>query len=315
VQRKDHAGGIAVLVAAAAMALPAVAAAQTPPDPPGPPPGNGADLPVPPGTMPPAVPPGAPGAIPADASGPALLSGAPVRFDRGKRRFVIPLACAASGKLSVRARGIRGGTFARTSYACSGSRATARLRVTRKVAKRLARRATLAATASASERGTTRRLDFMLRTRSGAGPAKVFWTDGHLQCSADGTGAPPALLVEPDFTTRDTTPISTRGWIAWYTAAGGWHWLGTGGENAGQWEAWTATPTGVAQFHPNGQVQPTPYTWGPIAVPGGQGIYAIGVYEIVYWVGGKPDYQWQYVNAGDTGAVAAGGAIHYCVYQ
>jgi hypothetical protein len=38
------------------------------------------------------------------------------------------------------------------------------------------------------------------------------------------------------------------------------------------------------------------------------------VYEIVYWVGGKPDYQWQYVNAGTTGAAAAGGGNLYCAY-
>ena len=52
-----------------------------------------------------------------------------------------------------------------------------------------------------------------------------------------------------------------------------------------------------------------PWTWGPISIPTGQGIVAIGVYEIVYWVGGKPEYRWQYVNAGTTGAAAAGGGI------
>ena len=57
-----------------------------------------------------------------------------------------------------------------------------------------------------------------------------------------------------------------------------------------------------------------PWTLGPIAVPAGRGIYAVGVYEIVYWVGGRPDHQWQYVNAGTTGAVAAGAANQYCVY-
>ena len=29
---------------------------------------------------------------------------------------------------------------------------------------------------------------------------------------------------------------------------------------------------------------------------------------------GKPDYQWQYVNAGTTGAAAAGAGNLYCVY-
>ena len=49
-------------------------------------------------------------------------------------------------------------------------------------------------------------------------------------------------------------------------------------------------------------------------MPTGAGIYAVGVYEIVYWVGGRPTYRWQYVNAGTTGAVAAGGANPFCVY-
>ena len=95
---------------------------------------------------------------------------------------------------------------------------------------------------------------------------------------------------------------------------GGWHWLGVNGENAGRWDTWTATPTGIAQFHPGGVVTPIPYSWGPIGVPAGEGITAIGVWEIVYWVGGRPDYQWQYVNAGTTGAVAAGGGTLYCSY-
>ena len=47
---------------------------------------------------------------------------------------------------------------------------------------------------------------------------------------------------------------------------------------------------------------------------GRPGRHAVGVYEIVYWVGGKPDYQWQYVNAGTTGAAAAGGGNLYCSY-
>jgi hypothetical protein len=313
-QRARRRSTVLLLIAAAA-AFPTAAAAQTPPPgPPGPPPGNGADLPAPPGTVPDIVPPGTPGTIPTGATGPGLLSGSPVRFDRTRRRLVLPLACQANGKLSMRGRGIRGGTFARARYRCSTNRTTVTLHVTRKVAKRLARRTSVAATATVTQGGKTTQLSFTLRTRSGGPGAKGFWTDGRLQCSPDASGAPPAFLTEPDYTTRNPTPISTRGWVAWYTQAGGWHWLGVDGENAGHWDNWTAAATGIAQFHPGGAPMPIPYTWGPIAVPAGQGIYAVGVYEIVYWVGGKPDYQWQYVNAGNTGAVAAGGGTHYCVY-
>ena len=59
---------------------------------------------------------------------------------------------------------------------------------------------------------------------------------------------------------------------------------------------------------------PVPYTRGPVAFPAGEGISAVGVFEIVYWTGGKPVHQWRYVNAGTTGAAAAGGGTQYCTY-
>jgi hypothetical protein len=170
----------------------------------------------------------------------------------------------------------------------------------------------LRVTATVHHSGQATKLWFMLRTGSGSTAARGFWTDGHLQCTQG--GAPLAYLAEPDFTTATPTVISTRGWIATYTPAAGWHWRGVNGESAGRWETWTAAPSGVVQFHPNGAVTPVPWTWGPISVPGGQGITMVGVYEIVYWVGGHPEYQWEYVNAGDTGAVAAGSPTPACVY-
>jgi hypothetical protein len=301
---------LTVLAAVAAVALPAGAAAQAPPGPPGPPPGNGADLPAPPGTAPPFVPPGTPGAIPGAVTGAGLLNANSVALNRIKRTFSVGLACQANGTISATARSITKGTIARTSYRCAANRSTAKLQVSDKVSKRIAKRKTVPATATVKQGGKSVKLSFNLRVGSSL-PAKGFWTDGHLQCT-DGSGAPQAYLVEPDFTTATPTPVSTRGWVAWYTAAGGWHWLGVNGENANRWDTWTATVSGIAQFHPNGAPTPVPWTWGPIAVPTGQGIYAVGVYEIVYWVGGHPQYQWQYVNAGTTGAAAAGGGTLYC---
>ena len=83
--------------------------------------------------------------------------------------------------------------------------------------------------------------------------------------------------MQPDFTTASATPISTRAWIAWYTAAGGWHWLGVDGENAGRWDTWTANVSGIEQFHPGGRGVPDPVHWGPITVPAGQATYSVGV--------------------------------------
>jgi len=140
--------------------------------------------------------------------------------------------------------------------------------------------------------------------------AAVLWAFGWGSAAVIDQG----YLVEPDFTAKSPTPISTRGWVAWYTPATGWHWLGNAGENAGRWNTWTATVGGVAQFHPNGAPVPVPWAMGPIGVPAGRGIHAVGVYEIIYWVAGRPDHHWQYVNAGTTGAVASGAPNQYCVY-
>jgi hypothetical protein len=291
---------------------PAAALGQAPSGPPGPPPGGGAELPRPPGTAPAYVPPGTPATIPGDAKGPGLLSGRPARLDRAKRRFSLPLACQAGGTVRVTASPAIAGTLARGRYHCAGGRATVKLTVAPKLAGQVVRRGAVVATARVRQGGTTATLPFELRAR-GAAAEHGFWTDGHLQCSPDGGGSQ-AYLSEPDFTANSPVPISTRGWVAWYSAGAGWHWLGVGGENAGRWDTWTATPAGVAQFHPNGFVVPVPWTWGPISVPTGRGIHAVGVYEIVYWVGGRPEYRWQYVNAGVTGAAAAGGGTLYCVY-
>jgi hypothetical protein len=298
---------LALLAAVAAAATAAPAAAQAPPGPPGPPPGNGGELPAPPGTQPAFVAPGTPAAIPIQTSGPGLLRNTSVAVNRQRRTFSVPLACQSNGTLRVQARQLTKATVARARFRCAGGRAAARLSLSRTNAKRLARHHAVAATASVTQGKGTAKLYFQITSGSRPAPAPGFWTDGHLDCSG-------AYLVEPDFTTATQTPISTRGWIAWYTNGAGWHWLGLGGESAGRWDTWTATVSGIAQFHPNGAPIPTPWTWGPVSAPGGQGIYTVGVYEIVYWVGGRPNYQWEYVNAGTTGAAAAGGGNLYCFY-
>jgi hypothetical protein len=303
----------ALAALALAAAAPAVAGAQSAPAPPGPPPGNGSDLPAPPGTAPAVVPPGTPGAIPATTTGPGLLGNTAANLNRARRTFSVSLACQQNGTVRVSAKVISKVPFARGSYRCAANRATARFSVSSTVAKRLLRRKTVAATLTVKQAGRASRLSFQLRAGATGSVAKGFWTDGHLQCS-DASGGPQAYLVEPDFTTTAPTPISTRGWIAWYTPAAGWHWLGTGGEGVGRWDTWTATVGGIEQFHPGGVATPVPWTQGPIAIPTGQGISAVGVYEIVYWVGGRPDYQWQYVNAGTTGAAAVGGGTLACTY-
>lgn len=302
------------IVAALAVlgAFPGLAMAGGPPSPPGPPPGNGGDLPVSPGTEPVFVPPGVAGTIIGGAPGPGLVSGSRVAFNRATRRFSVTLACQAGGSIAITVRKISSRALATAGYGCVAGRATANFRVSPKFAAAIARHRVVAAIATVRQGGARVRLYLTLRTGSAA--AKGFWTDGNLQCTPNESTENLAYLASPDFTAKTLTPISTRGWVAWYTTAGGWHWLGQDGENAGRWQTWTATPTGVAQFHPNGAVNPVPWTFGPISVPGGQGLYAVGVYEIVYWVAGSPQYRWQYVNAGAAGAVASGAPTTFCFY-
>ncbi|HWK28250.1 MAG TPA: hypothetical protein VNS09_16930 [Solirubrobacter sp.] len=280
--------GTVALIGLLAMLPASPAQAQTLP---GPPPRAGLDLPSAPGTALGSVPAGTPATLGAGASAPALVDG---NVTLSGRRFSLVLACHGRGRLTVTAPGVVGGTVAAGRYRCAHGRATVRLTAGRTTAGRLERHAPVTAQVTLAHT----RLTFLLGAHRSA-PA--FWTDGHLQCG------PQSFLVEPDFTTRAPTEISTRGWIAWEPATGGWHWLGDG-----RWDAWTATATGIAQFHPGGAVQPTPWTWGPITAPAGAGIRAVGVYEIVYWVGGRPVYRWEYVNAGTTGAAAAGSGTLAC---
>jgi hypothetical protein len=305
--------GVALASLALLAVFPAVSGAQAPVGPPGPPPGNGGTLPAAPGTAMSVVPPGTAATLPAGPLGPGLLSDGNVGLSRATRTFSLPFACQGKGSVSIRSRLLSKVTLAKSGYRCTANRAKVKLRLSSKVAKRLARRQTVAATAVVRQSGKTWRLSFSMRSGGKPPAAKGFWTDGHLQCTND-AGAPQAYLVEPDFTTKSPTPVSTRGWIAWYTPASGWHWLGVGGERVNRWNNWSASVSGIAQFHPSGAPNPIPWTWGPVTIPSGQSVSAVGVYEIVYWVGGKPEYQWQYVNAGPVAAPAAGGGHLYCSY-
>ena len=178
------------------------------------------------------------------------------------------------------------------------------------MAARVVKRRVVAATATIRQGGRATRVSFTLTAGKRAAKAKAFWTDGHLQCSQDGSGAPPAYLTQPDFTTKSPTPISTRGWIAWYTAQRRLALARAPGAGTPGRPRSAASRSSI----PAARRRRSRSRKGPVSVPAGQGIHTVGVYEIVYWVGGRPDYQWQYVNAGTTGAAAAGTGNLYCAY-
>ena len=112
-------------------------------------------------------------------------------------------------------------------------------------------------------------------------------------------------MLAPNFTVTPATTIDVRPWLAWYTAATGWQWLGTDGPDASRWYRWTGTPDGVAEWHtPSGAINP--WTWGPISISPGQGTYVIAVLEAVYWYS-HPVYVWRFAHSYPTSP--------YCAYS
>ena len=230
---------------------------------------------------------------------------------RRKRTFSVPFACQGNGT-AYRKR--RSGTLARASYRCVAGRATARLTLSKKVAARVVQAARRRGDGDDPPgRAHATRVSFTLtagqQRREGQGlldrraPAVLA---GRLRRAA---GVPDAARLHHASRRRRSPPA---GGSPGTPRAGGWHWLGSGETGAGTpgRPRWAASRSSI----PGGAATPIPFTWGPISVPAGQAIYAVGVYEIVYWVGGRPDYQWQYVNAGTTGAAAAGTGNLYCAY-
>jgi hypothetical protein len=128
-----------------------------------------------------------------------------------------------------------------------------------------------------------------------------------MECSLLGADTP--YLVAPNFTVGPPAIIDVRPWVAWYTAATGWRWIGTTGVNSSSWYRWTATPAGVQQwFTPTGALNP--WTWAPIRVRAGRGMYTLGVFEVVYWYP-HPRYVWQYTRS-RLGPASTG---TYCTYR
>ena len=127
-----------------------------------------------------------------------------------------------------------------------------------------------------------------------------------MECSFLGPNDP--YLVAPNFTVTPPAIIDVRPWVAWYTPANGWRWLGTMGVNSSSWYRWSATPTGAATWlTPAGALDP--WTWAPIHVRTGQQTYAIAVFEVIYWYA-DPRYVWAYAPS-HLSATATG---TYCTF-
>jgi hypothetical protein len=253
---------------------------------PGPPPGVGTGLPLPP---PPAQAPPPQTSLPAVSItgapyGPGLLSGYSAV---NGTKLPVTIACQANGKAQLRA----GSVSVKTAYRCSRGRSTIRFVLTQSQARGIAKSNGLVGALTLSQGAQTVRPSLSLGRRA---PTPAFWTSAFgLGCTSG--GAQSAQLVAPNFTsTPGPTTIDVRPWIAWYTSATGWQWLGARGPDSSTWYRWTATPSGVAEWQ-----QPTginPWTWGPITVVPGHATYMIAVLEAVYWYS-HPTTVWEYARS------------------
>jgi hypothetical protein len=180
--------------------------------------------------------------------------------------------------------------LASTAYKCARGRATVSFSLASRVAQQINHSGSVLGAVVFSGAGGNERMSVEVGPRP---PAASFWESFFgLNCAA---GSNQALLTAPNFTDTPTTTIDVRPWLAWYTAATGWQWLGTGGPNASSWYRWTATGHGVAEWQTSTS-KLNPWTWGPITVSPGHGTYVIAVLEAIYWYS-QPVYVWEYAHS------------------
>ena len=247
---------LGALVLAATM--PPSAVAQAPPGPPGPPPGNGTELPAPPGTAPPFVPPGTASAVPAGASGPVWLDAGRRDVQPRTRSFVLRSPARRTGPpASPRAAGKGRWTRRATVARAIGRRALQRVAQGREPDR------APQGPGRARHRQAERTHDVArLQPRVGKGAAPGGGSGPTGICSARPTADARGYLVEPDFTTATPTrsppaagsPGTRRRRLALARQRG---------RERGRWNTWTATVTGVEQFHPNGADGPDAVHLGP----------------------------------------------------
>jgi hypothetical protein len=293
---------VAVLAVIGSARATAATAAGAPVGLPGPPPLAMTDYPTPPaaGVVPPAGPAGPPATVPTKLGGPGLLSGV-VRAQG--RQLTLQIACSGNGSVAVSAAAVAKGTLARGSYTCTKHRASAQLKLSAAAARELGRLKSTLGHVKLGKGGATAQYAITLESTAVASPR---WSDGGLVCNFYGPNSP--MLSAPNFTVQPPAIIDIRPWIAFYTAANGWRWLGTSGLNQSLWYRGTATPTGVTQWRtPGGALNR--FTWAPITVRPGANTYAIGVFEVVYWYT-HMRYVWEYTSS----LMGSGAKSSYCSY-
>jgi hypothetical protein len=239
--------------------------------------------------------------IPTHISTPGLLSGAAII--RG-RQLTLTIACPTDGRASVTDASIGRQTLARTTYRCASNRAAVTFKLGASAAGRLRALRSSVGTITIGRGAATGTFTLTLATAPARG---AFWgQDGGLQCNL--LGRRTAFLVAPNFTVTPNAVIDVRPWVAFFTAAHGWQWLGTGGLNRSSWYQWTASPIGVLQWRTSAGAL-NRWTWAPITVAGAQPTLMIAGFEVEYLYA-HPQYTWRFAAS----QPATGPAATFCSY-
>jgi hypothetical protein len=219
------------------------------------------------------------------------------------RQVTLQIACSGNGTATLSAVAIVKGALARGSYTCANHQASAQLKLSAAAAHELGLLKSTLGHVKLGKGSATTQYAITLESRATASPR---WSDGGLVCNFYGADSP--IMSAPNFTVQPPAIIDIRPWIAFYTAANGWRWLGTAGLNQSLWYRGTATPTGVTQWRTLGGAL-NRWTWAPITVRPGSNTYAIGVFEVVYWYT-HMRYVWEYTSS----LTASGAKMNYCSY-
>lgn len=240
------------------LAAPVRASASVSPPLPGPPPTAGLDFPAAPapGTVP------APGPLGPAASLPTKIGGAGLRSGfvlvHG-RQLTLAIACRTGGRVSLSASALGSGVLARGSYSCSDRQGSTQISLAPAAARRLAAlKSTIGRVALGF--GNGEQFSVTLETRP---TAPIDWSSGGMECSL--LAPYDAYLVAPNFTVTPPAIIDVRPWVAWYTSANGWRWLGTIGVNRSSWYRWYATPG--SGYVGDADRRPQPMDLGPCRLP------------------------------------------------
>jgi hypothetical protein len=286
-----------------AAAAPPMAPAA-PPSLPGLPPGTDTGYPAAPavGTTPGPGIAGPVSRIPAGVDAPGLLGSTALL--RG-RALSLTIACPSNGRGTITDAAVSAGALGHATYTCKTNRAVVSFTLSAAHAKRV--KALGSSTGQITLGSGHAAASFPVTVAIKTAAAQFWGQDGGLQCNLYGRDR--AFLVSPNFTVTPDATIDVRPWVAFYTSAHGWQWLGTDGLNQSTWYQWTASPTGVVQWM-NAAGALNRWNWPRIDVPAGQSLQVIAGFEVVYLFNVHAEYAWRFAAS----QPATGASTTYCTY-